>query len=67
MTRFQVSNPLPSPNPACEYAFSCLKGQQARYFNAYKDLNILFTVAFDDCEVGGERMTLVHFYADRRF
>ena len=62
MSRFQVSNPLPSPRPSLNYAFSCLSGKQGPYASGFRQASISFATLVDDCDVGGQPMTLIHFY-----
>ena len=62
MSRFQVSNPLPSPSPSLNYAFSCLSGKQTPYAKGFNQASIAFTTLADSCYVGGQPMTLIHFY-----
>ncbi len=62
MSRFKVSNPLPSPSPSLNYAFSCVSGKQATYAKGFKRASITFTMLADDCYISGQPMTLIHFY-----
>jgi len=62
MSRFKVSNPLPSPSPSLDYAFSCLISKAIPYAKGYKRASISFATLTDDCYIGGQAMTLIHFY-----